>query len=539
MRHTLHAAWPKGPMLFPRSPVEHKWRIVVGILALAGPISSACGQGCFEPYEVLPSGNGASFIVSADVNSDGWDDLLVGKAFTNDVSMFINQRNGTFSAPSTLSFISSPKELKAADVDGDGDLDLVVPTSLDVMILRNSGGGTFSAPVAQGQLIGANSVACADLDGDGDLDLVVALGGGSAVDVLLNDGTGSFSFLSIYHLTASFTLQVQCADLNADGKPDIVTTNNGQNTLSVLLNQGNAVFAPPIQYPVGVNPARVVIADLNGNGSLDLASVNVIANNVSVLLNVGNGTFAPHVDYPAGSTVGGVVAVDWDADGDLDLVVPNAINSTVLAVLSNQGNGTFALPVFLEMGAPCSGASAFDLDHDGDLDLAMGSLHDVLIARNCATIGSLICNGNGSGPACPCGNDAVPGSQGGCLNSLGVASELIATGLPTLSSDSVQLDATSLPNAPALFFQGVGIMSGIPFGDGLRCVTGSIIRLGQRSAANNEARFPASGQPALSAQGAIPSPGVRYYQVWYRNAASFCTPSTFNWTNALGLNWLP
>lgn len=519
--------------------VQVQWLPALIVLSLAGSISPAFGQLCFGSQGSITTSYGGEHVVAADLNSDGLSDMVVSNIYSNDVLIFLSLGGGQFSAPSSLHFTSTPREVEAADVDGDGDLDLAVPTDLGVGIVQNLGGGSFSAPVMIPNVIGASSIASSDLDGDGDLDLVVALGGGSAVRIFLNDGTGSFSFLAIYHLTASFTFQVRCADLDGDGTPDIVTDNDGQGTTSVLLNQGNAVFSQPVQYPVGIEPQRVMVADFDGDGSLDLAFVNQIGISVSILRNLGNGTFAPKVEYPAMQYPGSALAMDWDADGDMDVVLMAGVNTAGIAVLLNQGNGTLGSPVFLDLGVTGGSSAWLDLDQDGDQDLAMVSANHVLFFRNCATIGSTICVGDGSGPPCPCSNDVSPGATGGCLNSFGAAGELLATGFPSVSSDSVHLDATSLPNSPALFFQGLTTVNGVAVGDGLRCVTGIVTRLGQASAVNNEIRFPFGGQASLSAQGAITTPGVRYYQVWYRNAASFCTPSTFNWTNAIALNWIP
>jgi hypothetical protein len=529
-----HSSTPDG-----RSRVKAQRLLALGLFSLGCSSAPAFGQACFEAFGSITTSYGGARIVAADVNSDGLDDMVVNNIYSNDLFIFLSLGGGQFSAPTSFHFASNPHEVEAADLDGDGDLDLSVATDLGIGILRNLGGGLFSAPVIIPNVIGASSIASADVDGDGDLDLVVAMGVGSSVRIFLNDGTGSFSFLASYYLTASFTYQVRCADLDADGKPDIVTVNNGQNTTSVLLNQGNGVFSQPVQYPVGMEPHRVMVADFDGNGSLDLAFMNVNGNSVSVLRNLGNGTFAPKIDYPSLPNSFSAVAMDWDADGDTDVVLLCGLNSFTFVVLPNQGNGTLGSPILFDLG-PMGGSPAWlDLDQDGDLDLAALLANHVLLIRNCATIGSVVCSGDGSGLPCPCGNDASPGTPGGCLNSFGVAGELEATGFPSLSSDSVHLHATSLPNSPALFFQGTHNVAGVLAGDGVRCVTGSLIRLGQASAVNNEVRFPFAGQTSLSAQGAITTPGVRYYQVWYRNAASFCTPSTFNWTNALALNWIP
>ncbi|MBL8859579.1 MAG: hypothetical protein JNL28_13815 [Planctomycetes bacterium] len=152
------------------------------------------------------------------------------------------------------------------------------------------------------------------------------------------------------------------------------------------------------------------------------------------------------------------------------------------------------------------------------------------------------CFGDGSGTACPCGNNSAVGAKEGCQSSLGFGARLHATGVASLSNDTMQLVGTQMPDAPVLYFQGTNQLlngAGAFFGDGLFCAGGSIIRLGLKFNLGGTSTFPGLGDPAISVQGVIAAPGVRTYQGWYRNAAVFCTPSTFNLTHGLQVQWVP
>jgi hypothetical protein len=158
----------------------------------------------------------------------------------------------------------------------------------------------------------------------------------------------------------------------------------------------------------------------------------------------------------------------------------------------------------------------------------------------CGSIGTPVCAGDGSGAACPCGNPSAAGSKAGCQNSLGTGARLVATGFASLGGDDVVLTGTQMPDTSALYLQGtsaLGNQSGIAFGDGLRCAGGNVIRLGTHVNVQGASRHPAPGAQ-VSVQGAVTSPGTRVYQVWYRNAAAFCTPSTFNLSNGLRVLWV-
>ncbi len=149
------------------------------------------------------------------------------------------------------------------------------------------------------------------------------------------------------------------------------------------------------------------------------------------------------------------------------------------------------------------------------------------------------CSGDGSGTACPCGNSGAMGH--GCASSVSSSgARLVGWGRSSLTSDTFQLSGSDMPNSSALYFQGTTQQSagaGSVFGDGLRCAGGSVTRLGPHLNSAGASQYPSPGEVAISVKGAVLSPGTRTYQVWYRNAAAFCTPSTFNVTNGAEVTW--
>jgi hypothetical protein len=153
------------------------------------------------------------------------------------------------------------------------------------------------------------------------------------------------------------------------------------------------------------------------------------------------------------------------------------------------------------------------------------------------------CFGDGSGTACPCGNNSVVGSGEGCLSSIGNGGLLSVSGTPSIAADSVVLQGNGMTDSSCLYFQGtaqVGGGTGAAFGDGLRCAGGTTIRLGNKTNILGASQYPGAGDPALSVKGQVAAPGVREYQVWYRNAdPTFCTASTYNLTNGFQLTWAP
>lgn len=154
--------------------------------------------------------------------------------------------------------------------------------------------------------------------------------------------------------------------------------------------------------------------------------------------------------------------------------------------------------------------------------------------------GTTFCLGDGSGTACPCGNGSS--DQAGCDNSLGVPGKLVGAGTASLAADTLVLSGSNMPNGGALYFQGTTQMSagaGLAFGDGLLCVSGSILRLAVKFNVAGASQFPSAGDPTLSSAGLVAAAGSRNYQVWYRDAAPFCSTDTYNLTNGWNLVWAP
>ncbi len=153
---------------------------------------------------------------------------------------------------------------------------------------------------------------------------------------------------------------------------------------------------------------------------------------------------------------------------------------------------------------------------------------------------SSFCPGDGTGTACPCGNNGASGH--GCASSVNAAGALLAgTGNPSISNDTVTLTGSGLPTTgTGLFFQGTtSLAPGNVFGDGLRCAGGTVIRLGSHTASGGVMTYPSGIDQPVHIKGAVSSGDTRYYQLWYRNAGVFCTASTFNLTNGIQIFWGP
>lgn len=148
----------------------------------------------------------------------------------------------------------------------------------------------------------------------------------------------------------------------------------------------------------------------------------------------------------------------------------------------------------------------------------------------------------GSVALCPCGNAVEPWS--GCGNSDGYGGVLEAIGFASVTTDTVQLVASSLrPNSTIVYLQGDAQANGglgTALGDGLLCIGGNLRRLGTRVANNRSASFGFATGPGVAVRGDVGAAGGTFhYQGWYRDTISFCLPATFNLTNGISIPWSP
>ncbi|MDE3057337.1 MAG: VCBS repeat-containing protein [Bacteroidota bacterium] len=313
-------------------------------------------------------------VAAADLDGDGNIDLVVANSdtLTNTVSVFKNNGDGTFAAKADYATGKGPVSVAAADLNGDGHIDLVVAdqNANTISVLKNNGDGTFAAKVDYTAGTHPISVSVADVDGDGDLDIAVVNWNSNTLSVFKNNGDGTFA-AKVDYATGTYPTSVTAADVDGDGNLDLIVANLSSNTVSVFKNNGDGTFAAKVDYTTGTSPVSVTAADLDGDGKIDLAVANLYSNTVSVFKNNGDGTFAAKVDYATGSNTfpSSVTAADLNGDGAMDLAVADYSNT--VSVFKNNGDGTFAAKVDYKTGSHPSPVIAADLNGDGAMDLAV------------------------------------------------------------------------------------------------------------------------------------------------------------------------
>jgi FG-GAP-like repeat len=297
---------------------------------IQGFITSLLGNGnaTFQtPVSSPTSDIGINGIVAADFNGDGKTDLATASVDGDGgLAVFMGNGDGTFGSPiSSFTGVSGLNlgPMVAGDFNQDGKSDLVVVSENDattnsspMYMLLSEGNGTFQETflydLAYGSVPG---LATADLNNDGNPDLVA--GQPNQVLVFLGRGDGSFAAPVSYATNNSFSSSVVIGDFNGDGKPDIVAVTSGQ--ILFFAGNGDGTFRAPVLTSTVLEGTQLVAGDFNGDGLLDLAMAGPSLSD-SIILGNGDGTFQGFSAFQGTYYPRSFATGDVDSDGVDDLL---------------------------------------------------------------------------------------------------------------------------------------------------------------------------------------------------------------------------
>jgi hypothetical protein len=280
---------------------------------------------------------GVLSVAPADLDGDG-DQDLASLVRTGRLVVFFQSSSGSFADPPLV--LENPGRgfsVSVADMDGDGDLDLVSAIFDGLTIHHQLSPGSFAgSPLVLGDSETTDvpqSVATADLDADGDVDLVSANIDGNDLTVFLKTSPSSFSSFSLGGpgITVS-PASITAEDLDGDGDLDLASANYNGNNLTAFFQLAPGSFAStPLTLggPTTTNrPISVTAADFDGDGDQDLLSANDSGDNLTVFFQLAPGAFASTPLTLGGSATtnapSSVAVADIDGDGDQDLLSANA-----------------------------------------------------------------------------------------------------------------------------------------------------------------------------------------------------------------------
>jgi alpha-tubulin suppressor-like RCC1 family protein len=378
--------------------------------------SGGLSQFSFPVGYTEPFANGATKIVIADLDGDGKPDLIFADGLAQSISLLRNiSTAGTLTPnsfsprvdiPGTYSNTADPLWVQAADIDGDGKLDLIVGDrgTSSVLIYRNIStpgsltAASFAPPVSFSVGADPRGFHIADLDGDGRPDIVVAGLGANVVTILQNVGTpgnlNSGSFVRYDLPAGNQPVDIAIADFNGDGRADLAVLLNGGSQVQIYRNVSvpgtgaSTWFVPDVNMPTPTSGNGINAADLDGDGKPDLAVASSIGMAVTVYHNTSTPANFPGCSFDPGvayGTIGwshNVEVADLNGDQKPDLVADGELPS-FMSVFQNQsapGNpfnsGSFNPQVDFGTGYNAWGVAVGDLDGDGRPDIVFCNYYD-------------------------------------------------------------------------------------------------------------------------------------------------------------------
>lgn len=348
------------------------------------PTGGPCGSPPLPRFErklLLETTSETSANVSiGDLNGDGNLDIVLakGRHWPLRSRILLNDGHGHFTVShdlATTAYRSYSAVL--ADVDGDGFPDLVIGNDAPdpKVVYLNDGQGNFRLGTTfGGPEWGTRNIAVADLNGDGLPDIIVANRHGGTPGhnyICLNRGKGKIAADCIAFSAESATT-IAPADFNNDGFIDLAVPNRDGGQSYVYLNDGKAGFSKRIPFgPPDATIRVAAAADLTGSGRMDIVTIDDEHRGTFISFNRPDGTFSPGVPLGTNKATPYALAIgDLNRDGKPDIVV-GYVNARPV-VYFNDGTGRAFTPVpFGDDQGTAYGIAFGDLDKDGWPDIAI------------------------------------------------------------------------------------------------------------------------------------------------------------------------
>jgi hypothetical protein len=352
--------------------------------------SSTSAQVFGSENVITTNADDATCVYAADLDGDGDADLLSTSYYDYVIAWYENLGGGTFGPRQILDDNASGAiYVRAADLDGDGDTDVVSASSWDdkVSWYENLGGGAFGARqvITSGEEY-VQAVHVADLDSDGDMDVLAASYFNHTITWHENFGGGNFLSSHVITTVADYATSVYAADIDGDGDEDVLSASLSPSKIAWYENLGGGVFGNQQMISNQASGANCVYAtDLDGDGDVDVLSASRYDDKIAWYENLGGGDFGLYgtnqqvittdADYARS-----VYAADLDGDGMMD-VLSASYNDHTIAWYQNQGNGSFGPLQEISTGAiGAYSVYATDLNGDSYPDVLSASRHDDKIA---------------------------------------------------------------------------------------------------------------------------------------------------------------
>ncbi|MBN8554102.1 MAG: VCBS repeat-containing protein [Deltaproteobacteria bacterium] len=327
---------------------------------------------------------------SLQVGSKSGDTVDMGVASTQARDIFtvdatVYQTQGTYASGVNYSAAVNSSVGRLADMDGDGNLDMISFEGANFSIRLGEGDGTFASTTTRftsnlDPNYGIFKIA--DMDGDGKNDIVGVDSIGKKLIIYKN--LGNLQFSQTTYATESYCFSFEVADYNGDGKLDVVTADNNQFTsygISTFLGNGDGTFQTRVTASVTSNSSLYLAsADFDGDGVSDLIVGRLSGGRAYIETMKYNGaglfTNIASKDLGASTGISNIAVGDLNANGAEDLSIYFSAGGGARNTITMLGSGTgsFAAPVTdaTLVGINISDQQLVDLNNDGKLDRLFG-----------------------------------------------------------------------------------------------------------------------------------------------------------------------
>ncbi len=230
------------------------------------------GQG-FVLQSTVDSAGSPQKVSSADIDSDGFLDLILAFSSTKEVKVLFGQGDGSFHSPVIISLPLGVFEVEAADLNSDSQLELVVSDgSARVWTLENLDGRSFGSPVSYQANTGCRYLEVVDLDQDLDLDLVVANTESQSLSFFKNLGNGNLERIIGSLSVNGLPTDIASRDMDGDQINDVVVPLAAGAGLAVVLAQDFWQYIGTLNFTTSESPSQTLVGDFSGDGVADVLS---------------------------------------------------------------------------------------------------------------------------------------------------------------------------------------------------------------------------------------------------------------------------